>query len=464
MGNLFPMKVDPIRSTIRGVMGVILRWIMTSDQSRRAWQASMFFATILLAFPDLEARAPTAWEEKESKAILEVARRFEGQGRLEEAVKEYSEILEFFPDTKPWREACIRLSDLYLKTRREEQSRLVLARLKRRADQKTEDLVEDVLIAHVQNFINREAYKEMGLWLKERSEKERERLRGSEDLIALWAQLQQRSDLGPEEILNLWSQFGHQRPIKGLVEMARKEDIPLSKEFLLLLHREVIKLEDVDTLSSVTSRMIQSGWGKSAHAQFKESGDKANALKSLWLQSMISGRLFEEALEVLDTMEDSKDRIVERMGVLIGLKRFEQGFHLLRANSSWLENALTMEQFGALLEGVLALPQGPLYGEQFLEALKEGGKRDLLQARWMLQGKEKELKLRKIAENDDFYGSQAAGDLGEILSEEGRLTELREWEVLISKRFPDSPELKELRKRVETLSDLRGEGEGVSSP
>jgi tetratricopeptide (TPR) repeat protein len=425
----------------------------------------MVFVIIAFLFLGLEGKEVTVWEQKESQKIFEKAGRLEEQGQLEDAVKEYSEILEFFPDTTPWREACIRLSDLYLKTRREDQSQLVLARLRREDKSKTSDLEDKVLIAHVQNFVNREAYGEMKTWLLERSPKERQILRGSESLIPLWAQLQVRSGLEPKVILELWSLLGHQHPVKALVSLGREKDLPFTKDLLSFLHLKVIEMGEIETLRSITGRMVRDGWGKIVHGHFKACGKKADPWKSLWLHAMISGRLHEEALEVLDTMEDSQDRIVERIGVLVGLERYEDGFHLLRANASWLENALTLYQFEALLEGIMSLPQAQLYREQFFEVLKEGGRKELLLSKSVLKGEEREKKLRELSLKDDFYGPSAALNLGEILAEEGRLEELKAWVEIVAERFPGSEVLAELKKKLGILSSLKGEvTESVSSP
>jgi|SaaInlStandDraft_1057018.scaffolds.fasta_scaffold06755_2 hypothetical protein len=425
----------------------------------------MVLLVLFLIIPSIEGRDPTAWEQKESRKIFEMARLLEKQGQLEEAVKEYSEVLEFFPETELWGEACIRLSDLYLKTRREEQSQLVLGRLRRSAKKEKEDLGEDVLIAYVQNFVNREVYEEMKAWLVERSEHEKQVLRASSSLVPLWTQVQERSGLGPKALMELWQELGHQKPLRALIDLGREKDVPFSKELLAHLHIKAMEEGDVEALRSIVLRMVADGWGKVVHEQFKKVGQQADDWKSLWLHGMISGRLHQEALEVLDGMEDSQDRVIERMGVLIGLRRFEEGLHLLRSNANWLENALTFSRFEALLEGVLALPQGHLYREQFFEVLGEGGRKELLLARRVLRGKEKETKLESIALKDDFYGPMAAGDLGRLLAEEGRLEELRGWRDKVKERFPNSEELGELNQRVEILSGLKGEGvEAVPLP
>jgi len=373
---------------------------------------------------------------------------------------EYSEVLEFFPGTSPWKEACIRLSDLYLKTRREAQSRLVLARLRLKTQDPSKELEIEVLTAYAQNFIHREAFLEMKEWLAQRSAGETRLLRASPELMSLWGRLLERSDLEPETQLELWSLLGHQRPIKALMELGRERDWPFPKKLLAYLLNKSMDQRDEEAIRSIINLMVQNGWGKVVHEQFKTRGEGAENWKLLWLYAMGTGRLYEEVLEVLDTMDDSQDRVIERMDALIGLRRFEEGLILLVANGSWLKNALPLSKFELLLEGILSLPQGNLYRDQFFEALGAGGMRDLLWSRWILKGKEREDRLRVIALGDEVFGSMAADDLSSILAEEGRLEDLIAWEKIVAGRFPGTKILEQIQKRIETLSTLRGEVSG----
>lgn len=368
-----------------------------------------------------------------------------------EAIREFSEIVEFFPSSSHWALSCIELSRLHLKANQTLASQRMLERLVSRQRETDQAPRPDVLLAQWDVLTQMKRFDDLLLWTRARSQEELRVLRTSSGFRQRWSVLL-KEEVGTLRLRLVWIALGFRKPLEVLLQWSREDQAPLPQEIHLLVLRRGLENQDPNRVRLALDSIRSTSAVELAHQLFLEQEDPEGRWTNTWADLLLDSRRFEEALVILN--QDRDDHATRVMKALLGLGQWEKALNLLRAKDPWLAPSLSFEDLQRLSLGIDGLPQAAFLWPLFLESLK-GDVRALFQAQREQDPKAKTQLYRKLVETSSVYGLRAGRRLSELLFKARDLKGLEDLIGLFSTRHASAIEdLRDMKRKLDTLLEL----------
>jgi tetratricopeptide (TPR) repeat protein len=416
-----------------------------------------------LSKTDLESQPEegTDWEERESAQLYNVAKQHHQHGDLQAAIKDYSEILEFFPNTTSWQIACIELCNIYLETNNTKACQGILERLShKRTD--GDGMPPLMLMAHWDFFVESKDIAQLKSWLQQRKQSELKSLRINDAWKARFKKLLRQNNFSHQQLIDVWWLMGHPSPLDALLQMAEaSQGLLLSKSLCLTLLSRTLLGEQAQALERTLNLMGVNGWAKSVkvglHNHLDTHGITLTKLKwkSTWLRFCIKHHLYGEAQDLLNTL-DPQQHLSERFICATHLNHLNEAANLLIDSPPWLKTALPYEEMLTLCRRLGKEPFLKPLLPKCLEVLKPQ-LRDIIEADLTSPGPHRKQRLNKIITEGDLYGPRAALVLGKELGRERDHQALGDLIKKVEQHYPTAIEtinqLEQLSKTLNTLQE-----------
>jgi tetratricopeptide (TPR) repeat protein len=396
------------------------------------------------------------WEQSESRKIFGQARRFQLESELIEALKLYSEILEFFPDTDVWPLACIQLSDIYLQRKNIPASEKVLRRLisYRSRHGLTQD--KDTLFAQWSFFEKLKRIDDLIIWLDKRNEQEKQFLRDSTTLNNRVMNLARNEDLiSHPQLQQLFTALGFTNPLQQVVSLLDHPDFLFSKSRLQHLLNLCLTQVNLEMLRKVVTHMQNAGWAESAHQIFltHQKHPKADTWKRLWVQLLINSQMWIPLDDLLKNLPQ-KDWSREILLSSIGQGKWDRAFIEFKTMENWIFSSLSSDDLEKFALGITQDSNQNSLLNEFLSMIPKGSKKDFLIAS-ITTDKTEKVKLLQALKQDSVFDKKAILELAKFHQKERQFDEIKALFEELKQKDPESSELKELKLILDTLHSLQ---------
>lgn len=424
------------------------------------------FLSLLITFSEAAQEVPSSnlhaqgnisiWEQSESRKIFGQARRLQLESDIIEALKLYSEILEFFPDTDVWPLACIQLSDIYLQRKNISASEKVLKRLI--SYRSRQGLVQDgdTLLAQWSFFEKLKRIDDLIIWIHKRNEEEKLRLKDSEALKIRVLELARNEELvSHAQLQQLFSAMGYTKPLEKTIGLLENPDFLFSENRLKELMNLCLLEESLSLLRKVVTRMQKAGWAESAHEIFKahQTHPKSESWKRLWIQLLIDGQMWEPVDELLKDLPQ-KDWSREILLSSIGQGKWDRAFLEFKSMEEWIFSSLSIEDLEKFALGIMQDANQKSLLDEFLAMIPEGSKKNFLIS-GITTDKDKKIDLLEQLKQDSVYDKKAILELAKHYQKERKFDKIKELFGELQQKAPESNEFKELKLILDTLSSLQ---------
>jgi len=405
--------------------------------------------------PTKQTSEQVTWEQSESRKIFGEARRFQIQSNLIEALKLYSEILEFFPNTDVWPLACIELSDIYLHRKNINASEKVLKRLL--SARSAKGLVQDehTLLAQWDFFEQLGRINDLIIWADKRNADEKLILREASTLTQRLHKLARNEKLANlTELEQLFTAIGYQKSLHGLIALMDHPDFLFPEKRMQELMIKSISINDHNLLRRIVMTMQKAGWAKTSHQVFLDYRDhpQKSSWQRLWIQLLIDAHMWEEVTKQLENLP-AQDWSREILLTSIGQGKWEEAFVKIQQLEKWIFSSLIFEDLVALAKGLQQNTLSQNLYQDFLKMMPMGGKKDLLLATLSKNVEEKTALLHKL-KLDPYYYQKATLELGKIFQKGRETDKILQLYNELQEKHPDSQESKELKLILDTLKSL----------
>ncbi|MBF0244711.1 MAG: tetratricopeptide repeat protein [Planctomycetes bacterium] len=260
--------------------------------------------------------------------LLKSAAENAGTKRVEEAINDLQEIIEFFPSTPSWEEACLRLTRVAMEAGKVSvaESALERALLKYGApSQYPKSLLVANWIFHFERG-DMPGYTE---WMAKLGPVEKSRLRESPEVISALDRISVRKEIS--EQLKLLEDLGFTDPESEILERYERLDLRISGSMEEAFVKQVAGAGKEKAFFSFLRQLIEAGEYRKAHEMMKaHSGKFEKWWSEIWLPCLIEGKMWTEGDELLALMPDTSSCPKERFLVHIGFKRWQAAYRLLK--------------------------------------------------------------------------------------------------------------------------------------
>jgi len=422
--------------------------------------SQVFFLNLIHAEEALLSSAnqtiASQWEQAESRKIFGEARRYQLESKLIDALKLYSEILEFFPNTDVWPLTCIQISELYLEQKNFTASQKVLKRLLsyRSAQGLAQD--ENALLAQWDFFKKLNKIDDLILWLEKRNELEKKILNTSNILEKRLQDIARNLEsTNLTDLKRLFLALGSLNPLQSMIGLMDDPNFLYSEQKMVELMQMSMAATDLNILRRIVFTMQKAGWAKAAHLAFlsQQHHPESNSWQRLWVQLLLEARLWPEAEALLKDLPQ-KDWAREFLLSSIGQSNWEQAFLRFKEMENWIFSSLTLEDTLTLAKGLSQNPNHSHLYHDFLNIIPEGSKKDLLLAT-LSQNQEEKIQLLEKVKKDSYYEKKASLELGKIYQRNRDLDKIQILYESVQQKYPDCSEAKELDLILKTLKSLQ---------
>lgn len=396
------------------------------------------------------------WEQSESRKIFGQARRHQLESEIIEALKLYSEILEFFPDTDVWPLACIQLSDIYLQRKNIAASEKVLKRLISYRSRHGLIQDEETLMAQWSFFEKLRKTDDLILWLDKRNEQEKKHLRNSATLQNRILDFARNEELiSHEQLRQLFSALEYEKPLQKVVTLLDDPDFLFSESRLKELMNLCILQGNLELLRKVVINMQAAGWAESAHQIFKthQNNPKAESWKRLWVQLLIESQMWSPLEEILKGLPQ-KDWSREILLSSIGQGKWDRAFLEFKAMEKWIFSSLNLEDLEKFAMGIMQDPNQKSLLDEFLSMIPEGSKKDFLISSITTDNNQK-IKLLEKLKKDSVFDKKAILELAKHYQKERQFDKIKLLFDELQQKDSESSEFKELKLILDTLHSLQ---------
>ncbi|MBF0199596.1 MAG: hypothetical protein HQL32_17905 [Planctomycetes bacterium] len=410
----------------------------------------------------VDPKAQTSWEQTQSKLLFEKANLLEKEGKLEDAIQEYSEIIEFFPRTEHWAMACIRLSGLHLFRKNIEASEELLERLIQSKSNKGDTKI-DILMAQWDFFFKLSRFSSLLQWMQQRSDEEKKALRLSPLFTKYITKLAKKEEVDIQIILGLYKAAKFESPIEQTLRLNETNEFLFNEKQMGFLLKEAMVECQSKLISQACRNMMTSGWHINIHKVFLQNKDNPQKSKWVptWLNALIEGKMWSQAAELLKELP-TKEYLKENYLVFTGLEDWEKAYALLKEADDWVYSVLSFQDLNLLMRGLHAQEYNRFKAKEIIEQIPQEGKKLLLVAEYENKDEAKEPLYKEVIAKHTVYAEIAFEKLAAMYFKQAKQKELGELSKEIEKQAPNSKvrtEIGDYLKMLSTIKTQKGDRE-----
>lgn len=394
----------------------------------------------------------TDWENKTSQDLYLSALKKIKEGQTSIAIRELSEILEFFPRTKHWPLACIKLSDLYLQQKNSKISEDLLKRLTHSASFNNE-LNEESLLAQWDFFSKQGRYKKLNEWLNNRSDAEKTLLKKSQPMSERLISMIKNAPL--TQMVSTYRYLGFEDPLSNIIDRVEKEKFILKKTQLQLILNESILLENVTLIARCARLMAKAGWHKEANEVFnKHASEKPPLFLQSWVNLLMNGKLWSSALNVIDQYQN-QDFQKEKVLAFCGMEKWQEAYNIIIDSKKWIFHSLSVEDISEVINGLEDQKVTTELKKNLISQIPDGEKKNIIIALLENTPDKRENLFKSVIENSSLYSDLAYAELGKIYFKLRQLKNLQGIARELGENHPNSKYRKEVDSWVRTLTSIK---------
>ena len=412
--------------------------------------------------------ASLSWDETESLKIFELAQKLLAQENTKGALREFSEIVEFFPNTSIWPKACLQVYYIHLNNMHSDSAKQVLTRLIEKSNLPA-NLTMELLFAQWDFYQQNKDHAQLNDWIAKRSSEEKKKLRTSPDFIQRFKQSLKDPSISTLHLIQLWVNLEPPRPMESFIHLHQPEKgFTFSREQMNVLLTKLLTEFTIgssnDLISRIMNIMGQNGWGPDAHQCFLNSPQHPE-LYQMWIRFLLKHQLFSEALSTIDraianaTSETKPltkhDLSLEIIEANIGLLQWNEVATAVKNEGSWIFSALSYPMALQLMKGLHQKVHLKLQVED-VYLLMNPELRNMIQVELEEHDETREKKLLELLANHSLYGVRSAELLNTMYVVQRDQNKLS---ALLQKLEQSHPQAKTtlsaIKKSIHTLKELQ---------
>ena len=382
----------------------------------------------------------SAEDQAESKIIYQRAKKVLEQGESKKAVLEFSEILEFFPNTESWPLACLSLTAIYRLDKNIHSAQVVLNRLTAHPIFSQSFRLEILFVRW--DFLSLpEQFQDLSKFLNELSVDEKKQLRVDQRTKERFIHMIQEDKILLNNIIALWSKLDHPSPLHAMSELlSRDAGFLFNKQQSGLLLDCCLQEKKTDLIESISLAMGQNGWADQAQRQFvARQADPENSIwRGIWLRFLIQHQLYSQALELIPINNDNYS--TELCLTHIGLKNWDRAAQIVIAQADWISSAIPYDEMLKCTQGLASQSQYRLLLDDFLKILRAPLQK-MLKTEILPSNRERLEKCSQIFAEDSVYGPRAGLLLAKMHLAQRDLTALIKLKDIVGQRYPSANHL-----------------------
>ncbi len=424
-----------------------------NNPSKNIIELSILF--LLYSFSSMaQLECATKFEESESKKLYAKGLALEKKGDIVPAIIEYLEIVEFFPKTKIWPKAAIKLSSLYLARKQASDSENLLNRLGRTKITNAEDKLA-IYCAHWDFFAKQKKIADLIVWVSKIPKEEKKSISNSQEFMDRIHALSNVKDSNVQILLDVCYALNVEDPIAVILAINIKNGISLDKNGYLHLLELTIGKKDQKLISQICRVMKKNGWHKDVHQIFikYEKLDHSSTWFRLWLSTLIDGKMWVETEKLLKKLK-KEDYIEEAFVVNLGLEKWREASQLLKENNKWIFSSLKYEDLYRLLKAQQNKSFTESINNELIELMPESDKKNMLKVELISDHLKKIGLLKKVIVSKSLYTQKAYLALAKIYYSDRSYKNLNQLYLEFSTDYPNSEIIKDIEGLMETLNAM----------
>jgi outer membrane protein assembly factor BamD (BamD/ComL family) len=396
----------------------------------------------------------TNFEESESNKLYKKGVALEEKGEIIPAIIEYLEIVEFFPKTKVWARAAIKLSSLYLARKQVSDSAEVLKRLKHTIITNANDKLA-IYCAQWDFFAKQKKIPELIIWLSKIPKAEKAKLTNSQEFMNRIQSLSKIPDSNVQVLLDVCYALNVEEPIAMIYEINVKNGVSLDKDGYIHLLKLTIGKNDLKLISQTCRSMKKNGWHKEIHQVFikYEKLEESQKWTRVWLSTLIDGKMWRETEQLLMKVK-KEDFIEEHFVVYLGLEKWREASQLLKENYKWVFSSLKYDDLYRLLKVQQKQSFTKSINNELIGLMPESDKKNMLKVELESDHLKKVPLLKGIVLSKSLFSQRASFSLAKIYFSNRSQKELNKLYSEFSVNYPSSEYIKDIEGFMETLNAM----------
>ena len=409
------------------------------------------------------------WEESESGKIFGLAQKHLAQENSKDALREFSEILEFFPNSSLWPKTCLQIFYIHLGNSHHDTAQQVLTRLLEK-EHLPPELNMELLFAQWDFFHQIKDESRLNAWLIKRSPEEKKKLRTSSAFIQRFKQSLRDPTTPLLKLLQLWVSLKPPRPMESFILLHQPEKgFAFRRDqvnaLLTKLLNDSSSRPSIDLISQVMNIMGKNGWASDAHQCFLQT-QRQPELSKIWVRFLLKHQLYSEATETILTTAPTgaqnetkkphkQDFSLEIIEANIGLQLWNEAAAAVKNQGSWVFSALPYPMTLQLFKGLYGQAHLQIQIEDLYQMLNPN-LRAMVQVELEERQEKRESQLLELLEKGSLYGLRAAELLNTMYVTQRDQKKLSTLLKKLQKSHPNAKTIHSvIEKSIRTLNQLQ---------
>ena len=372
----------------------------------------------------------------------------------DQAIGDLTEVLEFFPKTEAWPEACILLAELYLLKKNVDLSHEVLSRLSEQQNLYP-DLKNKILEAYWDHYQRQKQFQLLIHWLSTLLEEDIARLRRSKNLEEKIFEISKNDEADLDLLIKIYKALRINDPLDPIILHIETGGFIFELPTMLKLLKLSLMSGTHANVKRVSQIMNQGGWHRDAHSVFSIHRDLSFPKHArTWLKLLMDGSLWEEAKALALQMQDTESELVT---IEMGLKNWEAASHLIEKHAKWLLPSIKIETLSHLCQELQEINNGKTYIDRLISTMKDGEKKEFLNITLITDLTTRKEKLETFLEQQKttLYRERCITELAKIAFKQRNIELLKQYHLKLKDLSNDSPYLQEVTHLLDTLKTIQ---------
>lgn len=394
------------------------------------------------------------WLNEQSEQLYKKGYAFEKKGETIEAIKEYSEVLEFFPNTIHWPIVCLRMSKLFLEKNNIQDSELVLNRLKTHSEY-AEKFHNEIFAAEFNFYAKRKLFGELLQWLDKKEDLSINKFKDSEVNQKNLRELCFMPEFSLDLLYQIHKKLNVDKAIQKTLSFVVEKLLVLESKLAQTLLEKSLKNKEIGDVLLCVTLMQKQAYFKEIHESFKVFSVKDLQESSLnaWIKTLQKGKMWNELEELLVQL-DGEQYAIDLYLTYVGLGKWLNAYKIVHKNHKWIFSSLNYEQVLELLRSLSKDKFSKALSDELFSLIKNKEMKAMLKSELETDVDKKAEMIEHVIKSNSLYAEKAHLLLAQHYFVKRNEDGLDRVYNLLIKSYPKSKYKVEIEGKIQTLNAM----------